>query len=102
MPSIVDMIAQTEESAERIKNEAQAKAKSLVNRAKDEAEESIREAREDARRELLLRRENARHMGEKLAQEIKESREAESASNANEAKKHLDKAVKFIIERLSV
>ena len=102
MPSIVDLIAQTEESAEKLKSEAAQKAKTIVSKANDDAEEAQAQAQSDVRRELMLRKENARHTGEKLAQEIMADRKKESMANCAQARKSIDKAVKFIIERLSV
>lgn len=102
MPSIVDLIAQTEEAAEKIKADAQQRAKAILAKANDDADDAVAQAQSEVRKELMLRRENARHTGEKFAHEIEENRRKESMSNCAEARKSIDKAVKYIIERLSI
>ena len=102
MPSIVDMIAQTEQEAEKLRSDALTEAKALIDEARAEADADIASAQADVRREILLRRENAANTGERLAQEIIAMRKKESAHNCEESGKHIDRAVKYIIERLTV
>lgn len=101
MPSIVDMIAQAENEAENIRKEAQEKAKALISEASDDCAKNERLAAEEVRRLMLFRKESARHSADVLCADIISKRRAESEQNAQVAEKNTDKAVKYIIERVT-
>ena len=101
MPSVVDMIAQAERDAEKIKAEARQKAKSMVETEESLAEADIEKATENAQKEILFRRENARNAGNQAASEIIAAREKESRDHCAHAQQYKEEAVRSIIERLT-
>lgn len=102
MPSIVDMIARTEAEADAIRTEAAQKAKSIIADSTAEAEAEVAAAQERVRKDIVLRRENANHTAEKLRQDILAAKSKETQHKCQLAQGNVDKAAKFIIERLSV
>lgn len=100
MPSIVDMIADAENKAETIKAEALAKAKERVAMALSECEKAEKSASAEVKQMLLIRRENALHSAARLSSEIIASRAKETQNNCAVARRELDKAAKYIIERV--
>ena len=101
MPSIVDMIAQSENEAENIRKEAQEKAKALISEASDDCAKNERLAAEEVKRLMVFRKESAHHSADALCANIISKRRAESEQNAHVAEKNTDKAVKYIIERVT-
>ena len=101
MASIVDMIAQAENEAENIKNKAIEDSKKRISEANEECEKAEKAALAEVRQLMLLRRESAEHSGAALASDIIELKEKESSKAALQAEKNIDKAVKFIIERVT-
>ena len=58
-------------------------------------------AAEEVKRLMLFRKESARHSADVLCADIISKRRAESEQNAQVAEKNTDKAVKYIIERVT-
>lgn len=102
MPSVVDMIAGAEKEAEQIRFEADARAKEIVSNTREECERAEKNARDEVKKMMVVRGENARNAAARLSAEIMEQRLRESENNCTLSERNLDKAAKYIIERVTV
>ena len=72
MRSVIEEIAQAEQQAEEIRQNAAVQARDLTLKARQEAEQAIASLESDARAELQAELETAKQQGEKLSSELLE------------------------------
>lgn len=101
MPSVVDMIAQAEAQAESINAEAAKTAQEIVSQAVEAAAEAESLATAEVKRLHVLRKESAMHNAEILRKDILDKKSKAAQENARHAEQNIDKAVKYIIERIT-
>lgn len=99
LSSIIERIAAAEAEAEQIRQNAEARAREIISNANREAKESVENAKAEAKARLLKRIEQANEAASRLVKDILATNAKESERAVMEARKKLDAAVSFILER---
>ena len=100
MSSIMERIAEAEQKADEILEEASRTARERVTQAKNDSEAALSAADEAERRRTADALLNARKEGERIASEVTEKAKAETDAIHADAVRHIPEAVASLMERI--
>ncbi len=101
MRSVIEEIAQAEQQAEEIRQNAAVQARDLTLKARQEAEQAIASLENDARAELQAELETAKQQGEKLSSELLNQMEQEAKEVCANAAGRLNQAVSYLMSKVT-
>lgn len=102
MQTMMERIAEAEQQADRILEEANAGAKDRVAAAREEAEHAFAASQEFERAKTAEAKETAERLGRQQAEEILVSVRGEIADLKRQCEAKIPKAVSYILERIAV
>ena len=101
MRSVIEEIAQAEQQAEEIRQNAAALARELTQKAKQDAVESLASLESDERAALASALETAKQQGERISKELLADMEQEADAVCNAASAKLDQAVSYLLDKVT-
>lgn len=101
MRSIIEEIAAAEQRADEIRQNAATQARELTQKAKEDAQKALSQLESEERDTLQAGLETAKLTGEKLSGEMLVTMEQESDALCADAEKRLDKAVSYLVDKVT-
>ena len=101
MRSVIEEIAQAEQQAEEIRQNAAVQARELTQKAKQDALDARVALENDERATLAAALETAKQQGERISNELLAQMELEADAVCKSASDKLDKAVSYLLDKVT-
>ena len=101
MRSVIEEIANAEQQAEEIRQNAALQARERTLQAKEDAKKALSQLENEARETLQAEQEKAKLEGERLSSDMLAQLEQEADALCANANTRLDKAVSYLVDKVT-
>ena len=101
MRSVIEEIANAEQQAEEIRQNAALQARERTLQAKEDAQKALSQLESEARETLQAEQEKAKLEGERLSSDMLAQLEQEADALCANATTRLDKAVSYLVDKVT-
>jgi len=101
MRSVIEEIANAEQQAEEIRQNAAVQARERTLQAKEDAQKALSQLESEARETLQAEQEKAKLEGERLSSDMLAQLEQEADILCANANSRLDKAVSYLVDKVT-